>query len=252
MPSGFDVVVRDRISVSIENKLNRIEASAQRAATAILAMQGSMGGLAGGLNSVGGSAQNATSRILAFALGLGRAQTNAQLLVGSVRSTGQALRAFASGILLLGATGGIIEEVDSYRTLQNQLRTTTSSQAELNEVTRQMFEIAQRARVPVDSISTAFTRYDKALTKLGFGTQETLDLTETIAKAFVLSGSSATEASSGLTQLSQAFNKGKLDGDEFRTTAELFPGLLDALATAFGKPRSEIFKLSKEIGRAHV
>lgn len=243
MSQGFDIVVRDRISASIANKLNRIEAAATRANAAIQALNA--GGGAQAINAVGNSAQSATSRVLAFALGLGRAQSAASILTNSMRSTGQSLRAFASGILLLGATGGVIEQVDSYRTLQNQIRTTTTSQEQMNEVTRQMFEVANEARVPVDSLTTNFVRYDKALQKLGFGQQKSIDLTETIAKALTLSGANATEASSAMTQLSQAFNKGKLDGDEFKTTTELFPSLLGAMSVAMGKPIPEIYKLSK-------
>lgn len=243
MSQGFDIVVRDRISNSIITKLNRMEQAAIRTNAAIQALNA--GGGAQAINSVGTAAQSATSRVLAFALGLGRAQSAAMILNNSMRSTGQSLRSFASGILLLGAAGGVIEQVDSYRTMQNQIRTTTTSQEQMNEVTRQMFEVANEARVPVESLTTNFVRYDKALEKLNYGHQKAIDLTETIAKAMTLSGANATEASSAMTQLSQAFNKGKLDGDEFKTTTELFPSLLNAMSIAMGKPIPEIYKLSK-------
>ncbi len=61
-----------------------------------------------------------------------------------------------------------------------------------------------------------------------------------------LNGASAQESASALLQLSQAFNKGKLDGDEFRTVAEVMPQILDALARATGKSRKELFDLSRQ------
>lgn len=247
MSQGFDVVVRDRISASIAAKLRNIEASADRASTALTRLQstGGLSGLTGGFNQVSGAAQSATNRVLSFALGLGRAQSNASILVNSLRSTGQSLRSFASGLLLLGAVGGVVAEVDSYRTLQNQLRTTTTSQAGLNESTRRMFEIANKARVPVDDLTKNFVRYDKSLEKLGFGQEKTFGITETIAKSMTLSGASVTEASAAMTQLSQAFNKSKLDGDEFKTTTETFPAFLNAATVALGATSAEVFKLSK-------
>jgi len=54
----------------------------------------------------------------------------------------------------------------------------------------------------------------------------------------------AEEARSAIFQLTQAFNKGKLDGDEFRTMLESMPPLLEALEEQTGKAREQILEMS--------
>ena len=164
---------------------------------------------------------------------------------GAVGSTVQGLRSYISLGALVGA-GGAVKGVDAYRTIENQLRQNVSGQTELNQLTKELFGVASRARVPVTSLTVAFRRYDNALAQAGQTQKQSLRITETIGKMLALNGASAQESASALLQLSQAFNKGKLDGDEFRTVAEVMPQILDALARATGKSRKELFDLSRQ------
>ena len=134
---------------------------------------------------------------------------------GAVGSTVQSLRSYISLGALVGA-GGAVKGVDAYRTIENQLRQNVSGQTELNQLTKELFGVASRARVPVTSLTVAFRRYDNALAQAGQTQKQSLRITETIGKMLALNGASAQESASALLQLSQAFNKGKLDGDEFR------------------------------------
>lgn len=156
------------------------------------------------------------------------------------------VRTIATVGLLAGSAGAGLQRLDSYRNLENQLRTVTSSQEQLNEVTARLFDVANRARVPVADLTKSYRRFDIALGSLGAGQEESLKLTETVGKALVLSGSDAGEASSALLQLSQAFNKGKLDGDEFRSVAELMPSAIDKIIEVLGIARKDIFDFSEK------
>lgn len=156
-----------------------------------------------------------------------------------------ALRSYLSLGALVGA-GGVLKATDNYRTLQNQLRGVSESQAQLNTLTSELFQVANRARVPVTSLTKSFRRFDIALRDMGAGQRESLRLTETVGKALVLSGSNAGEATSALLQLSQAFNKGRLNGDEFRSVAELMPSVIGKIAEVMGKTRGELFDASKD------
>lgn len=232
MVDPIDIVVRDRIQASISTKLTGIGNAASIAQSRLTALRRTLSLTSGGFsNFIGGSA---------------RAVSGLKQLEIGVANTAQKFRTFASGLLLLGATGGIASQVDSYRTLQNQLRGVTDSQAQLNLVTEKIFDIAQRARVPIDDLGKSYRRFDIALAAAGRSQQESLDITETVAKALTLSGATAGEAASALLQLSQAFNKGKLDGDEFRSIAENIPAIMDAISQATGKSRTELFKMSRD------
>ena len=164
---------------------------------------------------------------------------------GALGGMVSSLRSYVSLGALVGA-GGALKGIDSFKRIENQLRGTTDSSAQLKQVTDELFGVAQRSRVPIADLTIAYRRYDNALSKVGMGQKGSLRITETIGKMLSLNGASANESASALLQLSQAFNKGKLDGDEFRSVAELMPQILDAIAKATGKSRKELFKMSKD------
>lgn len=248
MPSII-IQIKDQINATIIAKIKAIGQAASKSSSQVTGLRGNIA--------------SATRSVSGFAVSL--VSGNRQLLAfqRSARSTGETLRSLASGILLISGVAGSLKGLDAFQEAQNKLRLTTNvydvdgtldavkSQERLNETFRQLYDLAQRARVPVSSLVGSYRRFDTALEKIGYGQKEVLDITETLAKSMTLSGTNATEASQAMYQLSQAFNKGKLDGDEFRTTGENIPILLDALTVALGKGRAELYKFS-ESGRISV
>ena len=201
-------------------------------------------------NSAANAKHAATSRSAAaatkkFSLSIremnGRIMASRGMMGGLVSN----LRSYLSLGALIGA-GAFLKGADSFKTIQNQLRGVTSSSEQLKDVTQGLFGVAIRARVPIKDLAISYRRYDMALKRAGESQASTLRITETISKLLTLNGSSAMEASQSLLQLSQAFNKGKLDGDEFRTTAEVMPQLVDNIAKSLGIARGEIYKFSKD------
>lgn len=140
----------------------------------------------------------------------------------------------------------ILNASDAYTTLQNKLKNVTDSEGQLEAVTQRVFEISNKTRTNVNDTAQAFQRFDLALMQLGASQEESLRLTETVNKSLITSGATAGEASSGLLQLSQAFNKGKLDGDEFRSVMELMPPVADAIAKQMGVTRGELLRLAPQ------
>jgi len=164
----------------------------------------------------------------------------------SNRSLGSFIRTAAAfaGISFGGAA--IVQASDAYTVLENKLRNVVDSERQLVTVTKEVFDVANRTRAPVQDTAQAFQRFDLALKQLGASQQESLQLTETVNKALVLSGSTTNEQASALLQLSQAFNKGKLDGDEFRTVMELMPSVADAIAKQLKVTRGELLELAPQ------
>lgn len=149
----------------------------------------------------------------------------------------------------LGAGLGSVEVLklaDSYTNLQNKLQNVTRSQEEVNILTRELADLAMRTRSALDPTVTSFARFDRALKNLGRSQYETLRMTETINKALIISGATTAEAQSALLQLSQAFNAGRLMGDEFRAVSENMPVVLDALAKQLNVPVMALKKMSSE------
>ena len=164
-------------------------------------------------------------------------------LIRKIRQTMTLLAAIGGTTFSFGA---ITHGIDSYINLTNRLKLVSDSQAQLNKLTEEMFRISNMTRMSVEQTSTSFSRFDLALKSVGRSQQETLAITESINKLIAMSGLGAQESAAALLQLSQAFSKGKLDGDEFRTVAETMPLFMDALAKHFGVTRGELLKLRKE------
>ena len=175
-----------------------------------------------------------------------RAALQAQNMGNSYSKIGNILK---SALAFAGVAIGIQQIKDlsnAYTDLRNKLRVVSNSEEQLNEIQSRVFEIANRSRINVEDVATSFQRFDLALKPLGASQAEVLRMTETVSKAMILGGGSAQEATQSLRQLSQAFNKGKLDGDEFRTVMEAAPLLANALAIKLDVARGALLKLAPE------
>lgn len=191
--------------------------------------------------------QAAADRAAAATLRLQQQQERASRSTSNLsRSMIGLLRDFAIITGLQLDLRSMVELLDKYTLLQNKLRTVAEGQAQVNVLTDKLREIANNTRAPVEDTTKAFTRFDLALKGLGKSQQDTLNLTETVNKALVLGGANTAEQSAALLQLSQAFNKGKLDGDEFRSVMELMPIAADAIAKQLGVTRGELKQLAPE------
>ncbi|QXN71390.1 tape measure protein [Rhodobacter phage RcHartney] len=188
----------------------------------------------------------AQSRAAAAALRLEQAQARG---AAQARRYAGAMNAVRTALAFAGVSvtaGAIVGMGDAYTTLQNKLQVVATSQAQVNELTNEMFDLANRTRSEVGATTQAFVRFDRAMLGLGRSQQDTIRLTETINKALIISGATTQEAQSSLLQLSQAFNAGRLSGDEFRSVSENMPIVLDALARSMGVPVGALKDLGAE------
>ena len=193
------------------------------------------------------NAAAASDRAALAALRLQQAQDRA---AQSSQRAASSIMSFVRGAAALVGVGlsaqAILQSADAYTVLQNKLQNVSDSERQVTELTNELFNVANKTRTPVQETAQAFTRFDMALKNLGKSQQDSLRLTETVNKMLVVSGATSTEAGSALLQLSQAFNKGKLDGDEFRSVMELMPNAADAIAKRLGVTRGELLKLAPQ------
>lgn len=193
------------------------------------------------------NAAAASDRAALAALRLQQAQDRA---AQSSQRAAPSIMSFVRGAAALVGVGlsaqAILQSADAYTVLQNKLQNVSDSERQVTELTNELFNVANKTRTPVQETAQAFTRFDMALKNLGKSQQDSLRLTETVNKMLVLSGATSTEAGSALLQLSQAFNKGKLDGDEFRSVMELMPNAADAIAKRLSVTRGELLKLAPQ------
>ncbi|HBH0645707.1 TPA: tape measure protein, partial [Clostridioides difficile] len=74
---------------------------------------------------------------------------------------------------------------------------------------------------------------------------EVVKFAELMNKSFVIGGTSASEASAAMYQLTQAMAAGKLQGDEFRSIMENAPLLAEKIAQSMGKGKEALKDLSR-------
>ena len=174
-------------------------------------------------------------------------------------SMGRATTAFASmtrgGVALKGAlavviTGALIQQVlayaDSWTLIGGRLKLVTKGATELKEAQEQLFKISQDTSTAFAANATFFTRVSRAQGLLNVSSTELFDITKALALAVRVSGANAQEASSGILQLSQSMQSGRLAGEEFRAVSESMPIILDLIAKEMGVTRGALKKLGAE------
>ena len=165
-------------------------------------------------------------------------------ITGIERLFSKVTQAFlALQIVLQGAE--IANAADNFEKLRLTLEQSEGSAQGAERALKELYRIAQSASVPIEAMTVSYQRYTRSVAAMGGSQQDALNFTEALAKALRLSNATAQETGSVMRQLSQAFNKGKLNGDEFVSVSENGGRVLDYLARQLGKSRGELQELSK-------
>lgn len=135
---------------------------------------------------------------------------------------------------------------DAYTNAQNRIRTVTESEQELQDVTQQLFQVANDTRGAFDATVEVYTRTALAAKDLGITQQQTINFTRSLNQAVALSGAASEEARGGLLQLSQGLASGALRGDELRSVLESLPVVADVIAKSLGVTRGELREMGQE------
>lgn len=100
----------------------------------------------------------------------------------------------------------------------------------LADVTERVFDISQKTRSGLDATATLYARLERSTRSYGVSVEDITRLTTIINQGFVVSGSTAEEASNAIIQLAQGLASGALRGDEFNSVNEQGNRLMIALA----------------------
>lgn len=182
---------------------------------------------------------NATKGTRKVEAGLKRVENRAD----SMRKT--IARAFQFAVV----AGGLVmlkNLADTYTNLQNRIRTVTNSYEEQVAVTERLFAISNATRSSYESTAEVYARTALAVKEMGKSQEETLQFTESLNQAVILSGASAMEAQAGMIQLSQGLASGALRGDELRSVLEQLPAVADVIAKGLNVTRGELRQMGME------
>ena len=139
------------------------------------------------------------------------------------------------------------EQLDRMTIVKNKVRSLYDSEEDVTKVTDMIYQSSQDARTSMDDFATTFLKVQLSTERYGLSTEQAIQVTNTLAKAMVVGGATASETASVMLQFSQALSKGKLDGDEFRSVMENSPVLMRALAKEAGKAMGVVGAGQKEL-----
>ena len=114
------------------------------------------------------------------------------------------------------------------------------------ELQDKIFAAANRSKGEYQGMASAISKMGLMAGESFGSNDELIAFTELIQKGFKVGGSSATEQSSAMLQLTQAMGSGKLQGDEFRSIMENAPLIAAAIAKYTGKSKGELKEMSSE------
>ncbi|MDP2431259.1 MAG: tape measure protein [Pseudomonadota bacterium] len=149
---------------------------------------------------------------------------------------------YAFQALLVG--NAVVRAVDDMRLLEARIKLVSASSDQVKTAMAGVAAIARAASAPIGDVGASYVKYAAAIRTLGGTQEQSLGLTRAVALGLRVSGAAAQETGAAMYQLGQAFNKGKLDGDEFRTMSEAGGKLMDYLAKGLGKTRAELIEMA--------
>lgn len=164
----------------------------------------------------------------------------------AVSLVGNFLRTSFAGLettTLLATLAGLS---DRYQNLDAKLKLATRSQAEYKIAQEGTRKIATETFSSLESTVGLYQRVSNSVQGLGVSQQQILKITETVNRAFLVSGATSEEAAASIVQLTQSFGSGYLRGQEFNSIAEQAPRLLKAIAETMHVPLGALKSLANE------
>jgi len=154
--------------------------------------------------------------------------------VASLSQTMSRLSGVAKGVLTALSIQQVVQYGNEWVTVNNKLANSVRASESLAEVTQRVFSISQDTMSSLGATATLYGRLERATRSAGTSTKDLITLTSTINKGLAVSGATTEEASSTMTQLSQALASGVLRGEEFNSISENGSRLAVALADSLG------------------
>lgn len=152
---------------------------------------------------------------------------------------------------ILGAaisTRQLVAYADQWTDLRSRVDLATGSQEAGAAVMERLAAMARRTYSSLGQTTESWLANATALRELGLTTAESLDFTEALNNAMVVSGARAERAASVQTALSRAMALGTLSGDNLNTVIQNGGRLAELLATELGTTVSGLRRLGQEGG----
>lgn len=151
--------------------------------------------------------------------------------LSSIKSTVTGVMGAMAGAF---ATQQLISYADTWSQLSGRLKLASVSAEDFSRAQQELMSLSQRTGTSLAANTNLYARIAQSMRDAGYASGDVAKVTETIATSLKLSGASTEEASSVITQLSQALGSGVLRGEEFNAVMENGGRLAKLLAAGMG------------------
>lgn len=192
---------------------------------------------------------NTQTRTLRVVVDAGDSKVQLQKVADGMKAVSQNTRKMASDLgVLSGSFSAFLGYVsvrqlaafsDEMQNLTNRLKILTGSQEEASNTLQKLLALSGSLNTSVADLGETYTRLGVALKDTNISTDALLQLTEVLQNSFRISGATANETSSTIIQLSQAFSRGALQGQELRSVMLQNATVAGLLRERFGKNLAE-------------
>ena len=138
------------------------------------------------------------------------------------------------------ATGHLISLADQWNQVNARLKQASQSSEGFSRSQQLLMAISQRTGTAFEDNAGLFARSAASMREFGYASDDVLKVTEAISTGLKLSGAGTQEASSVITQFSQALAQGVLRGEEFNSVNENGDRVIRALAAGMGVARKDL------------
>src|SRR5471030_1964380 len=138
------------------------------------------------------------------------------------------------------ATGHLINLADEWNQVNARLKQASQSTEDFSNNQKALMAISQVTGTAFGDNASLFARSAASMREFGYSSQDVLKITESVSTGLKLSGASAEESSSVITQFSQALAQGVLRGEEFNAVNEAGDRVIRALAAGMGVARKDL------------
>lgn len=160
------------------------------------------------------------------------------------------IRNLLGGTMLAAAMGNMAGEAirmaDAWTLMGAKLKIQLGSTVAAGMAQEQLFQTAQKLRVPMNDMITLYSRLIPAMSEYGYTTKDAMSITTAMGAALKVSGATGAEAASVMLQFSQAMQAGRLNGAEFNAIAEGAPIILRLIGKEINKTRGELKAMGAE------
>lgn len=153
--------------------------------------------------------------------------------------------AFA-GIATIATAREFLRLVDAGKQIEAQLRLATRETGSFGQAQEDVRRIAMSTRTGLEETAQLYAVFQRTALELGITQQQSARATETVTKAFQISGATAAEAAGGLRQFLQGLQSGALRGDELNSVLENAPRLAKLIADSLGVTIGQLRAMGQE------